>query len=95
MAKSEKRADQLQPSAYCLFIFLFIYAQRLLKPNNLPKRRLPKPRDLPETENAWNRFIYTQHLLKPKNFFEWRLPKPRNLPETENKVVRLQLNSQL
>ena len=39
----------LQPSTHCLFISLFTYAKRLLKPTHLPDWRLSKLRDLPKT----------------------------------------------
>ena len=50
--KTRKRIVQLQPqptlqlSTHCLFILLFTYAKRLLKPTDLLDWRLPKLRDL-------------------------------------------------
>ena len=40
----------LHPSTHCLFISLFTYAQRSLKPTDFPPLHPPKPRDLSKSE---------------------------------------------
>ena len=98
-SKTEKKPDQLQLSSHftslnLLFIYLFIslfpYAQCSLEPTNFPERRLPKPTDLPKSEN---RFFHLQLFLThftthnplliylPVYIHTRRLLKPSYLPE--------------
>ena len=48
LPKTKNRAVELQTSTHSLFISLFTYDQRLLKPTDLPEWRLPKLDDCPK-----------------------------------------------